>query len=337
MTDIGLIGWGIDTPQKVLDYRAIAQRSGIPPEVIRDKFGINRLYEAGPDDQASQMSERAARRALEVAGLTPANLDLIVYHGSEYKDHIVWNAATKIQQRLGAVNAYAFEVYSLCAGAGVALNMVGPMMQADPGLRNVLLVAASREGDLLDYTNQRGRFMFNFGAGAGALILRRDHPVNRLMGTAVITDPTLADTVVMPAGGSLHPPSERTLRENMHVLDVPDVDYMRDRLGEVSLPNFIEVIRRAVEKGGFTLRDIGFLGITHMKPSFHAEILDRLGLRPEQAVYLSDYGHIQSADQAIALYEGLRQGKIKDGDLVVLAGAGTGYTWSAAAFKWGVG
>jgi 3-oxoacyl-[acyl-carrier-protein] synthase-3 len=110
---------------------------------------------------------------------------------------------------------------------------------------------------------------------------------------------------------------------------------MRDRLAVVSLPNFIRVIREAVEEAGHSTDEIDYLGITHMKASFHHEILKELGLTPDQSVYLSHYGHIQSADQAIAIEEGVRQGKINPGDLVVVAGAGTGYTWSAAAFEWG--
>ncbi|HRF95696.1 MAG TPA: 3-oxoacyl-[acyl-carrier-protein] synthase III C-terminal domain-containing protein, partial [Aggregatilineales bacterium] len=79
----------------------------------------------------------------------------------------------------------------------------------------------------------------------------------------------------------------------------------------------------------------GFMGIVHMKRSFYKEILAECGVSEEKSVYLEDYGHIQSVDQAVALQLGLSQGKIKDGDLVVLAGAGVGYTWSAIAIRWG--
>ena len=108
-----------------------------------------------------------------------------------------------------------------------------------------------------------------------------------------------------------------------------------DRLGETSLANFVRVIREAVERSDATLGDVRFLGITHMKRSFYLQILEAIGLTPEQSVYLEDYGHVQSADQVIALELGLAQGKIKRGDLIVLAGAGTGYTWSAIAVRWG--
>lgn len=332
---IGLAGWGTSLPQQTRDYQELAQLTGIPADVIRNKFGIHQVYVAGPDDHASTMGAAAARHALERAGITTDQVDLIIYHGSEFKDYIVWSVATKIQQLLNADNATAFEIYSLCAGAGVALNIARGMITADPRLENVLLVAASRELDLLDYQNERARFMINFSAGGGALLLRRGYEHNRLVGTSVLTDSRLADMVVMPGGGSRYPTSQQTITAGQHALDVTDVTLMRDVLGEVSLANFLRVIREAVEQGGRSPDDISYLGITHMKPSFHREILTELGLTEEQSVYLNQYGHIQSADQAIAIDEGVRQDKIKPGDLVVVAGAGTGYTWSAAAFEWG--
>jgi 3-oxoacyl-[acyl-carrier-protein] synthase-3 len=335
MTDIGIAGWGLSFPEETWDAARLSGLTGIPPDVLRDKFGVNRIFVAGPHDQPSQMAARAGQAALAMAGVDANDVDLVVYHGSEYKDFIVWSAAVKIQGLLGTDNAYAFEVYSLCAGAGVALNVAQGMMHSDPRLEHVLLVTASRESDLLDYRNERSRFMFNFSAGGGAMLLRRGHPANRLIGTAVITDPSLSETVVMRAGGTRLPTSSETVSSNQHILDVTDIEYMRDRLGEVSLPNFVRVIRQAVERGGRRLDEIDFLGVTHMKLSFHQALLDELGLAGEQAAYLSDYGHIQSVDQVIALDEGVRHGQIKPGDLVVLAGAGTGYTWSAAAFEWG--
>ena len=101
------------------------------------------------------------------------------------------------------------------------------------------------------------------------------------------------------------------------------------------MENFLKVMRTAVEKSGYKLDDVAFLGITHMKRSFYNELVAAIGLTPEQSVYLEDYGHVQSVDQVLTLELGLAQGKIKSGDLVLLTGAGTGYTWSSIAVRWG--
>jgi 3-oxoacyl-[acyl-carrier-protein] synthase-3 len=270
---------------------------------------------------------------MKEAGVSPEQIKLVISHGSEHKDHLVWNAAAKIQHNIGAINAYSFEMYALCAGAPIALNMARGMMQADESLDYVVLAAGSRENDLINLQNERSRFMFNFGAGGGAMILKRNATKNLILGASAITDGSLSEAVILTeqAIGDGSP----IVGELYGRLDVTNPRYMAERLGETSLDNFVKVISTAVEKSDATLDDVKFLGITHMKRSFYLQILGAVGLSEDQSVYLEDYGHVQSVDQAIAIQLGLEQGKIKAGDLIVLAGAGTGYTWSAVAVRWG--
>jgi 3-oxoacyl-[acyl-carrier-protein] synthase-3 len=332
---IGIAGTGVYIPSQAVSGQEIAARAGLPEFVVLEKMGIREIHVAGPAEPVTMMASQAAQRALERAGLSPLDLDAVVYHGSEYKDHIVWSAASKIQNLIGATNAYAFEIYALCAGAPIAYKAVRDMMRLDERLRHVLVVSASRENDLIDFDNMRTRFMFNFGAGGGAAIFQRGLDRNLVLESAIKTDGTLADTVIMtPAEGeiALVPREMGTLYGR---LDVHNAEYMAERLGEVSLTRFVQVISEAVQHSGHDLRDLRFLGITHMKRSFYEEILAAVGLAPEQSVYLDHFGHIQSVDQMLALELGLQQGKIKSGDLIVLAGAGTGYTWSATAIRWG--
>lgn len=332
---VGIAALGSYLPQSVATASDIARQTGIPEEVLVTRMGIRCKYLAGPDDQPSQMAARAALQALHAAQIPPEAVDLIIYHGSEYKDYVVWSAAAKIQHLIGATRAYAYEIYALCAGTPMALKVARDQMRSDPTLRHVLLVTAARENDLVSYQNQRTRFMFNFGAGGAAMLLRRGEEHNEVLESSVIVDGSFSESVVMPGGGCRHPTSEETVREGLHLLDVLDLEDMRDRLGVVSLPNFVRVIEEAVTRSGAALSDVAFLIITHMKPSFHHEILQALGLRPDQSLYLEDYGHMQSVDQPLGLKAAAERGLLHDGDLVVLAGAGTGYTWSATALRWG--
>lgn len=331
---IGIAAIGIYLPQRVETAAEIAAQAALPEQVVREKLGIQRKHLAGPDDQPTYMAAQAATEALAQAQLDPAEVDLIIYHGSEYKDYVVWSAAAKIQHLIGARNAYAYEIYALCAGAPLALKVARDQMRADPHLRNVLLVAAARENDLVSYRNERARFMFNFGAGGSAMLLQRTTG-NQVLESAVLVDGSFSENVVMRGGGARHPASADTIAERLHELDVLQLDDMRDRLGAVSLPNFVQVIDQAVQRSGASRDQIAFLAVTHMKPSFHRELLRALGLRDDQAIYLDEYGHIQSVDQALALKLAQERGLLHDGDLVVLAGAGTGYTWSATALRWG--
>jgi 3-oxoacyl-[acyl-carrier-protein] synthase-3 len=331
---VGIVGFGTYFPPQVETAADLVDVTQIPEAILRDKMGIRQRHIAGDDDSVTVMASRAAQKALEQANVSAEAIDLVISHGSEYKDHLVWNAAAKIQHNIGAVNGYAFEMYALCAGAPIAMNMARGMMLADPALEYVMLAAGSRENDLINLQNQRSRFMFNFGAGGGAMLLKRDATKNLILGASAITDGSLSETVILTEEAVASGESP-VIGEVKGRLDVTNGDYMAQRLGDTSLNKFKQVIQEAVEKSDASLDDVAFLGITHMKRSFYNEILESVGLTPEQSVYLEDYGHVQSVDQVIAIELGLAQGKIKPDDLIVLAGAGTGYTWSAVAVRWG--
>ena len=332
---VGIVSWGVYLPPGIETAADIARQSGVPEAVVRDKLGVRQKHVAGPDDHCAGMAAAAARQALERARLDAADVDLVVYHGSEHKEHVVWSAATHVQGLLGCTNAAAFELYALCAGTPIALKTARALMRDDRRLKNVMLVTASRENDLVDYTNPRARFMFNFGAGGGALLLRRDHAENEVLGAAVASDGSLSESVVMPAGGSREPASVESVRAGRHRLDVLCLEKMADRLGATSLPRFRAVVEQAVADSGHGLGDVKLAALVHMKRSFHDALLRELGLTAEQSVYLDDFGHVQSVDQVLALEVASRRGLLRDGELIVLAAAGTGYTWSAAAVRWG--
>lgn len=331
---VGIVGIGTYFPEAIETADDVAPLTGIPAEVLREKMGIRQRHVANEADSISFMASKAAQQAINDAGVAPEKIGVVISHGSEHKDHVVWNAAAKIQHNVGATNAYAFEVYALCAGAPIAMNVARGLTLTDPRAEYVLLAAASRENDIVNLRNERTRFMFNFGAGAGAMLLKRGAGKNVIVGMSAITDGALSESVVLTQAAT--PDGEAEIVGDIRGrLDVTDPQYMADRLGGSSLNNFVRVIREALEQDGSTLADIKFLGITHMKRSFYLEILRAIGLNEDQSVYLEDYGHIQSVDQVLTLQLGLQQGKIKPGDLVVLAGAGVGYTWSAVAVRWG--
>lgn len=324
---VGIAGLGVYLPRRVESAADIAAASGIPESVVREKMGLAQKHVASAEEQVSDMAVWAGREAL--AGLDPEELDVLIFHGSEYKDYLVWSAAARVQHLLGAKRAFAFEVYGMCVGGLMGMKVAADMMASDASISKVLLVTASREGDLVRYANPRARFMYNFGAGGAAALLMRGHPRLRLLGYRFLTDGSFSLDVVMPAGGTRMPPSERTVREDLHQLDVPDPEGMKRRLDPVSLPNFVRVIREATEQAGLSVRDIDFVVLNHMKRSFHRSILAELGIPVERSVYLEQYGHIQSVDQYLGLKLALDSGKVRSGDVVVLAGAGTGYSWGA--------
>jgi 3-oxoacyl-[acyl-carrier-protein] synthase-3 len=334
---IGILSTGIYIPENYMTGREIAEKAGIPINVVEEKMGIKKKPVPGVDDHTCEMGIKAARKAIEKAGINPAEINLVIYIGEEHKEYPLWTAGIKLQEAVGAVNAWAFDVALRCGTTMMALKLAKSMMLADSSIQTVLLAGGYRNVDFIDYENPRTRFMFNLAAGGGAILLKKDHNKNLLLETEMITDGSFSEDVVVVAGGTKLPISKEVLDARLNYLDVIDPEGMKLRLEQKSMENFLKVIKDSVQKSGYSVSDIDYLGILHMKRSAHEYVLTELGLSLDQSIYLEDYGHIGQIDQILSLELALDQGKIKNGDLVVLVSAGIGYAWGATTIRWGKG
>jgi len=329
VTRIGIAATASYLPERWMTAAEVGERSAIPEQVIVEKFGLRGKHIAAEDEHASDLSVRAAEQLLGEARVDPEALDVVMYFGSMWKDYAVWQAAPWIAHRIGATRAYAVEYDNVSCGTPVALRIARDMLLAEDELQTVLVVAACRESYLLDYGNERSRFMFNFGDGAVAGLLVKDGDRNELLGCHGITDGSLSLQVKVPSGGSVSP------NGGYRYLDVADPAVMKDTLDRVSLQNFVAAARGALERSGATLEDVGYLCGIHMKPSMHRALLAELGIDESRAAYLDDTGHMSGVDPLLALDRAARTGELRDGDLVLLLAAGTGYTWAASVVRWG--
>jgi len=329
VTHVSLAATASHLPERWMTAAEVGARSAIPEQIIVEKFGLRGKYIAGEDEHVSDLSVRAAERLLAGTGVDPESIDVVMYYGSMWKDYAVWQAAPWIAHRIGATNAYAVEYDNVSCGTPVALRIARDMLLAEDELRTVLVVAACRESYLLDYGNERSRFMFNFGDGAAAGLLVKDGARNELLGCHGITDGSLSLQVKVPSGGSVFP------NGGYRFLDVADPAEMKDVLDRVSLDNFLAAARGALERSGATLSDIGYLCGIHMKPSMHRRLLAKLGVDESRAAYLDDTGHMSGVDPLLALDRAALAGELREGELVLLLAAGTGYTWAASVIRWG--
>lgn len=316
----------------------IAAVSGIPERVIVDRFGLRGKHVAAPDEHVSDMAVTAGSQLLEEFGIDPGSLDAVVYFGSTHKDYAVWQAAPWISHRLGAGRALPLELDYVSSGGPVVVRVVRDLLRAEPELSRVLAVAASRESYLIDYANDRTRFMFNFGDGAVAALFEADGngrgARHEVLGVHLVADGSFSLDVKVPAGGSVEPASLASIAGRRHQLDVLDAASMKARLDPVTIANFVEVARVAVERSDAALGDVALLCGIHLKRSIHAKICDALGIPVERAIYLDDTGHMSGVDPILGLDRAWRTGKLAPGDLVLLLAAGTGYTWAAACVRW---
>ncbi|PLS01155.1 hypothetical protein CVD27_26725 [Neobacillus cucumis] len=335
--NIGILSTGIYLPEDYMTGKQIAQLAGIPVQIVEEKMGIKKKHVPGKNDHTCEMGIMAAKRAIDKAGINPMDIDVVIYIGEEHKEYPLWTAGIKLQEEIGALNAWAFDVALRCGTTVMALKVAKSLMIADSSIQTILLAGGYRNVDFIDYQNPRTRFMYNLGAGGGAILLKKDHSKNRLLETQLMTDGSFSEDVVVVAGGTKNPITKETLEQRKNMLDVLDPEGMKRRLEQKSMDNFLRVIKESVRKSGYRESDISYLAILHMKRSAHEYVLKELGLSKEQSIYLEDYGHIGQIDQILSLELALREGKIKDGDLVVLVSAGIGYAWGASTIKWGKG
>jgi len=344
MTDVGIRGYGLYLPDLHMSAADIAAASGgsWTEAAVREKLGIARKSVPGPGDGTQEMGARAAEDALARAGIDPLAIDLILCIGEEWKEYPLSTSAIYIQERIGARRAWGIDLQQRCNTTIAALKIAKDMMHADPAIGTALIVGGYRNGDLIDYTDSDVSFMYDLAAGAGALILQRGLARNRVLGSHIMTDGSLARDTGVWYGGIEHPIETlpeaelQTLRaRGNRSLRVFDAAHMKARLNDVSMRNWLTCIDAALAKSNATRADIDFLSVLHFKRSMHAGLLDTLGLAPGQTVYLENYGHTGQVDFMISLHEGLTQGKLKDGDLMVAIAAGIGYVWGAVAVRWG--
>ena len=279
MTGIGLAATAHYLPERWMTAAEVGEASGIAEE--RDR------REVRPAREARRRGGRARQRPRGRGGragssrstsVDPASIGAVLYYGSTWKDYAVWQAAPWIAHRLGCTNAFALEYDQVSMGTPVALRFARALLAAEPELRTVLLVAACRESYLLDYGNERSRFMFNFGDGAVAGLLTTGADRNLLLGSHALTDGSFSLQVKVPAGGSVEPASHASVDGRRHFLDVADPAQMKGGLDEVSLPNFVAAAEGALARSGATLADVSYLCGIHMKRSMHEAIVDALGL-----------------------------------------------------------
>lgn len=334
---VGLESWGIYLPKEHHTSNYIAKQTGIPKDIIEEKFGLKSKTVPGAEDHTVAMGAKASLLALERANITANDLDLIIWAGEVYAERPMMTYGIKLQQLLGnPTKPWAFDINQRCGTFLVGMLLAKSLIQTNPKIKRVLVASGYRNSDLINYKNQRSRFMISLAASGVAAIIRADYQINEILGISTISDGRFADDVYVPAGGTIEPISAEAIEQDLIYLDVPDPEGLKERLDKFSMDSFVKVIDNALEQSGYTREDIDYLALLHMKRSAFEYVAKAVGVDPyKQAIYLEEIGHNGQNDGIISLEYGIRSGKIKDGDIVVLTAAGIGWAWNAGVIRWG--
>ena len=331
----GILSLATYVPRAYHNADTIASQCETPAEIIRTKLGWYQKNVPGPGDGTVAMGIKAARKALYYSKLDPSEIDLVIWSGEEIKEYRSWPAGPKVQKELGLKNAWSFDIQQRCGTTLVAMKLACDMIRSDDRINTILIASGYRNSDLIHYPNPRVRWMYYLAAGGAACIVQRNCPRNRILEGHFISDGTFAWDVYVPQGGSAEPMTSEGLREGKQYLDVMDPEGMKARLDKLSLHNWLACIDKALAKSGYCREDVDYLATLLVKRSAHDYLMEQLGLHSEQTRYLGEFGHHGQNDQILSLELAIEEGRLKDGDLVLMISAGIGYAWDALALRWG--
>ncbi|BBE31529.1 3-oxoacyl-[acyl-carrier-protein] synthase 3 [Tepiditoga spiralis] len=335
--NIGIIGIGTYIPSTFITSKELSLETDIPEEVILEKFGIIKKPIAGPRDTTTHMAIEAAKKAIKNAGINPKEIDLIIWNGSQHKDYQNWLAGLKVADEIGATNAWSFDMEAMCGSMMAGIDVAKSLMLTHKNIKTVLLVSGYRNNDFINLKEKSTTFMIDLASGGSALIMKKNSNKNLILESSFKGDGSFSEDCIIPVGGSKNWPLQKEdVAKNYFV--VKDIEKFKTKLKEKTMSNFFLVIKEALKKSGnLTYKDIDYLAILHLKKSAHDAILNELNLNENQTTYLNNYGHMGQNDQVLSLELGLKERKIKDGDIVVLVGAGIGFVWASTVIKWGKG
>jgi 3-oxoacyl-[acyl-carrier-protein] synthase III len=322
----GILGTGHSYPEGILTNADLMKIVDTSDEWITTRTGIKQRRKAAPGEYTSQFAVRAARQAIERAKLDPSDIDLLIC-ATVTPDQILPSTGCIIQAELGAHSAAAMDVVAACSGFLYGVSLADSMIRTGQ-VRHAVVVGAEILTQYVDYTDRQTCVLF--GDGAGAAVLGPVEGNRAILGSKIKSDGRYEEQLFSPGGGTRRKPTAETLASGDHYFKMKG-----NELFKVAVRSMAEISREVLEKAGKKSDEID-LFIPHQANQRITEaVADRLNVDMDK-VYsnIAVHGNTSSASIPIALDECVSAGKIKEGDLVLMASFGGGATWGAVLMQW---
>jgi 3-oxoacyl-[acyl-carrier-protein] synthase-3 len=321
-----ITGLGTAVPARLVTNADFEKYLDTSDQWIVERTGIRQRYIAGPET-LTDLCETASRTAMTGAGITPDRLDAIVL-GTISPDRRLPATACELQARLRAPNAAAFDIAAACPGWIYALA-VGEGLIASGRAKTVLALGAEKLSSVTDTTDRSTAVLF--GDGAGAAVLRPATGDGRgILSIVLGSDGNLADLLYIAAGGSTEPISEKVVRERTH--------YIRMAGREVFKAAVLAMAKscdEALEKAGVRAEDIDMLVPHQANLRIIESTAKHAGIPMSKVmVNIDRYGNTSAASIPLALAQGVEEGRIRPGSLLLMVTFGAGFTWGSVVMRW---
>jgi 3-oxoacyl-[acyl-carrier-protein] synthase III len=322
----GILGTGHSYPEGILTNADLAEIVETSDEWITTRTGIKQRRKAAPGEYTSLFAVRAARQAIERARLDPSDIDLLIC-ATVTPDQILPSTGCIIQAELGAHNAAAMDVVAACSGFLYGVSLADSMIRTGQ-VRHAVVVGAEILTQYVDYTDRQTCVLF--GDGAGAAVLGPVDGNRGILASKIKSDGRYEEQLFSPGGGTRRKPTAETLARGDHFFKMKG-----NELFKVAVRSMTEISRDVLEKAGTKSDEIS-LFIPHQANQRITEaVAERLNVDMSN-VYsnIAVHGNTSSASIPIALDECVEAGRIKEGDLVLMASFGGGVTWGAVLMRW---
>jgi 3-oxoacyl-[acyl-carrier-protein] synthase-3 len=325
---VAITGCGSATPEQFLSNEELSQIVETSDEWIKSRTGIGKRHLADQSVSLSQLAAQAAIKALEMAQVSPRDIDLILLATSTPDD--LFGSAAQVQSQIKANRAIAFDLTAACSGFLVGLVTATQFIRTGT-YRNVLVIGADVLSRWLDW-NDRATCVL-FGDGAGAVVCQANDTKDNILGFELHSDGSQNGSLNLAYEGE-----ELPLKEGV---SVQKGTYKPLRMNGREVYRFAvakvpEVIEKALYRANLTTSDIDWLVLHQANQRIMDAVSERLKLPPEKVISnLSEYGNTSAASIPLALDEAVRSGKVKKGDIIASSGFGAGLTWGGIIFRWG--
>jgi 3-oxoacyl-[acyl-carrier-protein] synthase-3 len=322
-----IVGLGTSVPDRVLTNADMERLVETSDEWILARTGIKERHVVAEGESVATLAVEAGRRALAEAGMTPEEVEMLVF-ATATPEQPIPSTATIVQPMLGLTRATCFDIAAACSGFLYALRIARQFI-VNREVSTAMVIGAETLSRYTDYTDRATCILF--GDGAGAAVLSACEPGEGILRSAWHSDGTYADFIQMPGGGSRYPPNI-----GKHIeARLPFIKMRGNETFKVAVRSLTEVCGEVLESAGVSTADIKLFVPHQANQRIIDAVGDRLGLTKEQVyVNLERYGNTSSASIPLALREALDRGLVQRGDLILMAAFGGGLTWAATLLKW---
>ena len=323
---IGIIGTGKSVPDNVVTNFDLEKIVDTSDAWIRERTGIEERRFAPEGVNASDLATEAGRQAIEAAGLTPSDIDLIIV-ATLTSDMPLPSTACLVQANLGAVNAAAYDLEAACSGFAYGIITASAMINAGMH-KNVLVIGVEVLSRVLNMKDRNTCVLF--GDGAGAAVVSEVEAGYGVLGIDMGADGRGGMSLCIPAGGTAMIANDRRIEEGLTFVHMDGKEVYK-----FAVKTMGKTVINALDDAGLTVEDIDFFVPHQANKRIIDSAAQKLNLPKEKVfVNLPKYGNTSAASIAIALDEVVRGGYIKRGDTVAFAGFGAGLTWAGIVMKW---